>query len=350
MRSHTLTIRAVAIVGIAGLAMGSTALGEVTESTADARARISEMLQETSARADSPLRFGDPRLSFEYFQSTEGAAKSGPGAADTKEKADEAEAEKPRPGEESKSADSEQDLATKLQNPVADLISVPFQFNWDTGLGPDEDKDRITVNIQPVIPIHLNEEWNLISRTILPVIYADGLFEGDPDEFGIGDTTQSFFFSPRDPIDGWILGVGPVAQIPTGSNDAFRSKQLSLGPTAVALRQDRVGDGVLTVGALMSHVWKVAGDDDVPNVNSTFLQPFIAYTLKGGSTFSLDTESTYDWTSEEWTVPVNLTFAQLMRIGRLPVQLQFGGRYYFDAPEDGPEWGIRCALTFLFPN
>jgi hypothetical protein len=247
-------------------------------------------------------------------------------------------------------ADDHHDLAVKLQNPIANLISVPFQFNWDTGIGPDDDRDRITVNIQPVVPIKLNEDLNLISRTILPVVYAEGPSGGISSEFGVGDIVQSLFFSPTRPVGGWILGAGPALGIPTGTDDLFRSKQFSLGPTFVGLKQDKLGEGTLTYGLLTNHLWKVAGSDKTPDTNATFLQPFIGYTTGGGSSFFFNTESTYNWTSEEWSVPLNATFSQLLQFGHQPVQLQFGARYYADTVPDGPEWGLRFGITFLFPK
>jgi hypothetical protein len=244
------------------------------------------------------------------------------------------------------SGDSSHDLAMKLQNPVAALISVPFQFNWDNGLGENKDGNRILLNIQPVIPITLNEDWNIISRTILPVVWEDADRPGVGSEFGMGDVLQSFFFSPVKPVDGWILGVGPAMQFPTGTDDLFRSKQFSLGPTGVALRQEHGW----TYGILANHLWHLCGSDDVPDVNATFLQPFLTYTFKSLTTIGATSESTYDWNGEQWTVPLNGFVTQLVHIGKLPVQFQFGGRYYLEAPDGGPDWGLRFTVTFLFPK
>lgn len=244
----------------------------------------------------------------------------------------------------------EEGLATRLQNPVADLISVPFQFNWDTGIGPDDDKDRLILNIQPVIPISLNEDWNVISRTIIPVVYVEGPTSDVDDAFGLSDVVQSFFFTPKDPVGGWILGVGPVAQIPTGTDDLFRSKQLSLGPTGIALRQQPIGTGTLTYGALANHLWRVAGSDEVADVNATFLQPFVAYTFKTATTVGMNMEATYDWTREEWSVPINASLSQLLLLRNQPVQFQLGGRYFAETFPNGPEWGIRFGMTLLFPR
>lgn len=246
----------------------------------------------------------------------------------------------------SASDDGGHDLAMKLQNPVADLISVPFQFNWDSGLGADKDGDKILVNIQPVIPISLNADWNVISRTILPVAYEDSDRTGVSRDFGLGDTLQSFFLSPVKPVGGWILGFGPAMNIPTGTNNFFRTQQFSIGPTGLALRQEQGW----TYGILANHLWHLCGSSDVPDVNQTFLQPFLSHTFKSKTTIGINTETSYDWNGEQWTVPLNGFVAQLVQIGKLPVQFQFGGRYYLEAPDGGPDWGLRFAVTFLFPK
>ncbi|MEQ9097375.1 MAG: hypothetical protein RIE32_14055 [Phycisphaerales bacterium] len=240
-----------------------------------------------------------------------------------------------------------EDLAKKLQNPVADLISVPLQLNYDHGYGPD-DAERWTLNIQPVIPFSISEDWNLISRTIVPIIYAEGLSDTDDSDVGIGDTVQSLFFSPKEPVggDGWILGFGPVALLPTGTDPDLRAEQLALGPTGVALRQQ----GGWTYGLLFNHLWGVAGSGDVPDVNATFLQPFASYTFETKTTLTLNTESTYDWRTHDWTIPINLSVSQLTGVGSQPISLQFGARYYAERPGGGPDVGLRFGLTFLFPN
>lgn len=242
-------------------------------------------------------------------------------------------------------ADDAEALAKKLSNPVADLISVPLQFNYDKGFGPS-DASRYTLNIQPVIPISISEDWNVISRTIVPIIYLESPAPGLDSEFGLGDTVQSFFFSPKDPIDGWILGFGPVLLLPTGTEPTLRSESLGLGPTAVALRQE----GGWTYGALANHIWSVTDSDDHEKVNATFLQPFASYTWPSATSLTLNTESTYAWDDEQWTVPINLLVSQLVKIGDQPVSFQLGGRYYADAPDDNTEWGLRFAIVFLFPK
>ena len=237
------------------------------------------------------------------------------------------------------------ELAKKLSNPVASLVSVPFQLNWDTGIG-SKDTDRATLNVQPVAPFSLNEDWNLISRTILPISYLGSTADGVDSAFGLGDVVQSFFFSPVKPVGGWILGGGPVLLLPTATDDAFKSRQFGLGPTVVALRQEHGW----TYGALANHVWGLRDPGDREQVSSTFLQPFLTYTTPAAVTYSLNSESTYDWKSRQWTVPVNLAVSKLTSIGDQKVSFQFGGRYYLDAPEGGPSWGLRFAVTFLFPK
>lgn len=238
------------------------------------------------------------------------------------------------------------ELAKQLSNPVANLVSVPFQFNWDTGIG-SKNSDRLILNVQPVIPFSLNENWNLISRTIVPIIYLESPADGVDSASGLGDIVQSFFFSPKQPTKGgWITGYGPVILLPTATDDAFKSKQWGLGPTAVALRQNKGW----TYGGLVNHVWGLNDPDDREAVNSTFLQPFLSFTTPEAVTYSLNTESSYDWTATQWTVPINASVSKLVSIGNQKVSFQFGGRYYAEAPEGGPDWGLRFTATFLFPK
>ena len=242
--------------------------------------------------------------------------------------------------------DAAAELAKKLSNPVAALISVPIQNNFDFGAGPAGDGFQYRVNVQPVVPFTLNEDWNVISRTIVPYVYQENVL-GTSSQSGLSDTVQSLFFSPKAPTaSGWIWGAGPVFLLPTATDDLLGGEKWGAGPTAVLLKQD----GGWTYGALGNHLWSFAGNDNRAEVNATFLQPFVSYATKTYTTFGLNTESTYDWDRSQWTVPLNVTVSQLLKIGKQPVQFTLGVKYYAEKPANGPEWGLRFAVTFLFPK
>jgi hypothetical protein len=243
---------------------------------------------------------------------------------------------------------SEASLAMQLSNPVAALISVPLQLNYDQDIGPVDDGDRWLLNVQPVIPFDLNDDWNLISRTILPVVRQSDVFPGAGTQTGAGDVVQSLFFSPKAPTaSGWIWGAGPVLLLPTGSNDLLTTDKWGAGPTAVVLKQSNGW----TRGVLANHLWSFAGDDDRADVNATFLQPFLTYTTPTQWTFALNTESTYDWEAEQWSVPINANVSKLTRFGTQLVSLGGGVRYWADSPDSGAEGlGLRITVTLLFPR
>lgn len=245
-------------------------------------------------------------------------------------------------------AEDSQELAKKLSNPVASLISIPVELDYDQDIGPQDDGERSTLTFKPVVPITLNSEWNLISRTIVPLVYQDDIFPGADDQTGLGDTLQSFFFSPAKPTAGGIIwGAGPVILFPTATDDLLGSEKWGLGPTGVVLTQK----GPWTYGMLANHIWDVAGDDDRADINNTFLQPFLSYTTPTAWTFSLQTESTYSWENEEWSVPINFIVSKLTKLGKLPVQYKAGLRYWADSPDSGPEGlGFKLGIVFLLPK
>lgn len=243
---------------------------------------------------------------------------------------------------------STEELAKSLANPVAALISVPFQLNYDRDIGPARDGERWTLNVQPVVPIDLAADWNLISRTIVPLVAQEDIFAGAGSQSGLGDVVQSFFFSPKKPTaNGWIWGAGPVLLLRTGTDDLLSAEKWGAGPTAVALRQD----GPWTYGALGNHLWSFAGNDRRSDISATFLQPFVSYTTPDAWTFSLNTESTYDWKAEQWSVPVNVVASKVVRIGGQLASVAAGVRYWIETPDGGPHgWAARVALTLLFPK
>ncbi len=246
-------------------------------------------------------------------------------------------------------AESDEELAKKAQNPIAAMVSLPLQVNYDKRIGVGDEGEKWVLNVQPVVPFDLSPEWNLISRTIVPLIDQNDMAPGGAlDASGVGDITQSLFFSPKSPTSGgWIWGAGPVFLLPTASDKALGSEKWGLGPTAVILRQE----SGWTYGMLGNHLWSVAGEDERDDISATFVQPFLAYTTRTLTTFSINTESTYDWKKQAWTVPVNLAVTQMLRIGGQPLTLQAGARYWADSPEGGPEgWGFRLGVTFLFPK
>lgn len=236
-------------------------------------------------------------------------------------------------------------LAKKLANPVASLISVPFQLNWDFGVGP-EDGHRFIMNFQPVLPFKLSADWNLITRVIVPVIAQPVLTPGGESTSGMGDLVLSGFFSPAK--GGLIWGVGPVFALPVTSDPALGTGKFGLGPTFVVLKQF----GPWTTGALANHLWSVAGDRGRAGVSQTFVQPFLSYTTSSALTFSLSSETTYNWKADDepWTVPINLQLSKLLTLGGKPISVGAGVRYYPEAPSGGPDWGLRLQMVLLFPT
>ncbi len=242
-------------------------------------------------------------------------------------------------------ADEAQALAKKLSNPVASLISLPFQNNFDFGMGPNGDGFKYTLNIQPVIPISLNKDWNLISRTIVPIVYQSNVV-GRTSQFGLSDTVQTFFFSPNKSKP-FIWGLGPQFLIPTGTNNYIRSQKFGMGPSLLVMQQN----GRWSYGILATQMWSVAGSSKRASVNSTYIQPFVSYTTKTAWTYGLNTESTYDWTGKTWGVPIHITATKLVKLGKQRVSVGGALRCWANSGPSGPTGcGFRLLFTPLFPK
>lgn len=237
-------------------------------------------------------------------------------------------------------------LAKKLSNPISDLVSVPLQFNWEQKVGPAE-LSRFILNVQPVIPFGLNDHWNLIFRTIMPLVGQPPLAAGGLSEFGMGDMTTSFFFSPTSK-GGFTVGAGPVFVTPSSYSPTLGSGKFSIGPTVVALNQS----GPWTVGVLWNQVWSVAGDPARADVNQMFLQPFLAYQRTKTVTLTVQSETTADWhaTTDTWTVPINFLISKLSSFGTFPASYQLGAGVFPAHGTLGPQWKIRAAIVVLLPR
>jgi len=239
-------------------------------------------------------------------------------------------------------------VAKQLANPIAALVSLPFQLNWDTGLAANGLGTKWLLNVQPVVPFELDSRWNVISRTIVPLVQESDIVAGDAHESGLGDITQSFFFSPRDPLaGGWTIGAGPAILLPTATAAALGNGKLGLGPSIVALRQT---PSQWTYGVLWNHIWSIAGSSNRPALSTTYLQPFLSKGLGQGMTATLDLESTYDWEGRNWVVPMNLTLSKVMKLGGQLCSVGGGARYYLATPPGGASWGLRLTFTLLYPS
>jgi len=237
-----------------------------------------------------------------------------------------------------------EELARAVQNPVADLISLPFQNNTDFNFGPD-DKTLNVTNIQPVIPFELNDDWNIITRTIIPVVSQPGMMDGQDRETGLGDTTFTVFMSPKD-SGKWIWGAGPVALIPTNTDDRLGADEWGAGASAVLLTMQ----GPWVVGSLVSNVWDIDGDTDIDFFT---WQYFVNYNMDDGWYLTTSPIVTADWeteSGEKWTVPVGGGFGRIFRIGEQPMNGSFQYFYNVEKPDPVGDWAIRIQLQFMFPK
>jgi hypothetical protein len=242
--------------------------------------------------------------------------------------------------------DADTELAKQTQNPVADLISVPFQNNFNFGIGP-RDVTQWVLNIQPVIPISLNRDWNLITRTIMPIINQPSPAPGVESAFGLGDINPTLFLSPVGSRS-LIWGVGPTFTLPTATDSLLGSGKWSAGPAAVALSMQ----GPWVFGALANTQWSFAGWGD-KYFAQTLIQPFINYNFSHGWYLSSAPIITCNWeadSGDQWTVPIGAGGGKILRLGKLPVNTQLQAYYNVATPDNGPDWQLRFQVQFLFPK
>ena len=246
-----------------------------------------------------------------------------------------------------KAEGDEEELAQAAQNPIADMISLPFQNNMNLNVGSDDEVQNV-LNIQPVWPFSINENWNLITRTIIPVISQPEIIPGDGRTFGVGDINFTAAFSPAKP--GKIIwGVGPVFLLPTATDDVLGTKKWGIGPSVVALKIQ----APWVYGALINNVWSVAGDDDRADVNQMLLQPFVNYNLPKGWYITSAPIITANWEADSdnrWTVPIGAGVGKILRIGKQPINAQLSGYYNVETPDEAAEWQMRIQVQFLFPK
>lgn len=238
------------------------------------------------------------------------------------------------------SGSKDADLVKELQNPVADLISVPIENRFDLVGGKLQ---TFNMTFQPVLQFTLNDSTLLVSRTVVPLAYErrDG---SGTSITGIGDTIQSFFFAPKDTSNGLIYGAGPVLRLPTGAK-GLSSDVWGAGPTFVVIKQGEAW----TYGILANHIWSVSGRNGA-TMSGTYLQPTLAYTTESLLTFSLSAEAAYDWKSRTWLIPIDVGFSRLAKLGNAPVNLAVGLRKYLERPAGGPDWAATFTMTLMFPK
>ncbi|TFG65998.1 MAG: neuromedin U [Nitrospirales bacterium] len=241
-----------------------------------------------------------------------------------------------------------EELAKKTQNPVADLISVPFQNNLNFGLGPHNRAQHI-LNIHPVVPIQLTEDINLITRTIFPIIRQPDLTRDNGNTTnGLGDISTSLFFSPAK--SGQVIwGLGPILQFPTATDEVLGTRKWAAGPAGVVLTMQ----GPWVIGALANQIWSYAGNNDRDKVSAFLFQYFINYNLKDGLYLTSSPIITANWeatSGNKWVIPFGGGAGKLFKIGKQPINTQLQAFYNVEQTTFGPDWTLRAQVQFLFPK
>jgi hypothetical protein len=230
------------------------------------------------------------------------------------------------------------DLVTKLANPFRNLTTVPLETNLSYGPGP-EHMPSYLLNFQPIVPFSLNRDWLLITRTILPV--TDQPVSGGNRKFGLGDTEVTLFLSPKSFAEGLMWAAGPLVLLPTATATELGRQKWGAGPAAVLGYQE----GGWTTALLADQTWSFAGSGS-ENINETLIDPWLTYSWSNGLTVKAETEAVHDWTSAEWTVPLELGLSELLTIAKQPVSVGWDLIYYAERTVTDPRWGLRFTLTF----
>lgn len=240
-----------------------------------------------------------------------------------------------------------EDVRRASQNPVSMMISLPFQNNTSFKVGPDDGVINV-LNIQPVYPIELNKDWNLITRTILPIISRNKNVAGGA-YTGIGDISFSAFFAPVNTGSKFIWGAGPIITVPTATDDSIGSEKISAGPSVVALYMSKPW----VVGALVSQQWSIAGTGSAQDVSAMLIQPFITYNMDNGWYINSSPIITANWEASngnKWTVPVGGGFGRVFRIGNQVVNAGVQSFYNVESTNGSGDWSTRFQIAFLFPK
>jgi hypothetical protein len=241
--------------------------------------------------------------------------------------------------------ESDEDLAKKLANPIASLISLPLQNNLDYGIGVYKGS-RYVLNVQPVIPMKVSKNLNLITRWILPIVSQQNITGPGESQGGLGDAVITGFLSPSNSKNGVTWGAGPVILVPLGGGDFLSGKQFGAGPSVVALKQKNGW----TYGGLVNQIWGTGGSENA-EISQMFVNPFVTYNWKSGSGITAAFEWTENWAQSSSTLFFIPTFSGLTSFGKQKVSLAIGPRILLSSPEaQKSKFGLRAALVMLFPK
>jgi hypothetical protein len=236
-------------------------------------------------------------------------------------------------------------LAKQTQNPVGDLTSVPFQFNFNTG-GDLEQRTFFNLNFQPVIPFKATANWNVIARMIVPVNSFPG-----PDETrysGAGDIQAELFITPSEP-GGLIWGIGPTFSFPTATSTAFETGTWAAGPAVVLVRMT----GPFVLGGLISQLWPLSDAAGDPKTDLFTFQPFVNYNFGHGWAMAFAPIITANWNApsgHEWTVPLGVGVTRTTVFNHRPMNV--GVQYYYNVerPDGSAGQQLKFVVSLLYPR